>query len=114
MVLVCLSRLTGWLAEWLSSLNVRLSLADIQCEWLAGRIETTIGLMDAGSDDSIGLAGPPVMVDGIVAPPLQMDGIWSLVEYLRVSECIFGSRRRRRRRTGWCLLVNFSLVSSRV
>jgi hypothetical protein len=110
MVLVCLSRLAGWLSG--SPLNVRLSLADIQCEWLAGRIETTIGLMDAGSDDSIGLAGPPVMVDGIVAPPLQMDGIWSLVEYLRVSECIFGSRRRRR--TGRCLLVNFSLVSSRV
>lgn len=38
---------------------------------------------------------------------------WSLVEYLRVSECIFGSRRRRRA-AGWCLLVNFSLVSSRV
>ena len=44
----------GWLSG--SPLNVRLSLADIQCEWLAGRIETTIGLMDAGSDDSIGLA----------------------------------------------------------
>jgi hypothetical protein len=53
-VLVCLSRLTGWLSG--SPLNVRLSLADIQCEWLAGRIETTIGSMDAGSDDSIGLA----------------------------------------------------------
>ena len=37
---VCLS--AGWLAGWLSGspLNVRLSLADIQCEWLAGRIES--------------------------------------------------------------------------
>lgn len=41
-----LSVATGWLSG--SPLNVRLSLANIQCEWLAGRIESTIGSMDGG------------------------------------------------------------------
>ena len=54
LVRVCVVCEWSWsvcrLAEWLSSLNVRLSLADIQCEWLAGwlagRSESTIGSME--------------------------------------------------------------------
>ena len=73
-------RMAGWLAGWLAGWPIRID----------NRLD---GVM-------ILLAWPPVMVDGIDAPPLQMDGIWSLVEYSRVSECIFGSRRRRRTRGG--------------
>lgn len=44
---VCVGCVNGY-GNCGSRLNVRLSLADIQCEWLAGRFESTIGSLDAG------------------------------------------------------------------